>query len=258
MLKRIEDQEKLLAKYQRVTATSTEEVETEDKGRVEIKQIKPKQSLPDELSALSQVLGVDKLDIMIGECTAWLKQSKRPNPNNLTPDELFAIALYSYDLGKKGKREDNFYFILNNVLRERNSKKLEQWHPYMYHLIAGLKKLPFQKIEVYRGVTSNSRDMVLKEYTQGRMIHWSAFSSTSKDLKTSQEFSGKKGIIFKISVTHGVDIAPYSFIASENEILLSPNLVFTVARDLHKESKGLFGSVEVITLVQTADNIFVF
>ena len=48
----------------------------------------------------------------------------------------------------------------------------------------------------------------------------------------------ERGVIFKMMVTTGVDVAPYSFIERESEILLSPNTRFMVTRELYRGDDG--------------------
>ena len=43
----------------------------------------------------------------------------------------------------------------------------------------------------------------------------------------------KQGVLFRIMVVSGTDIGPYSHIPTEGEVLLSPNTVFTVTRELY-------------------------
>lgn len=139
-------------------------------------------------------------------------------------------------MGLSGKLEDNFYFKLNEMLRERSNYKLNTWKPFLYHFLNGLRKLPLQSAVVYRGIRESAREFVVKEYTQGRKVHWSAFSSTSTHFPIAKSFAGKNGLVLKIKVVSGVNISAYSVIQSEQEVLLSPNLEFVVASPLHQDN----------------------
>jgi hypothetical protein len=46
------------------------------------------------------------------------------------------------------------------------------------------------------------------------------------------------GVLFKLTVVSGRDIAAYSYLPKENEILLSPNTRFTVASELDADEDG--------------------
>lgn len=64
-------------------------------------------------------------------------------------------------------------------------------------------------------------------------------------------FAGAKdGIIFKIKVLNGVDIAPYSVLPAENEVLLSPNMEFTVSSGVQRQN-----GMDVIELVENRPNV---
>jgi len=200
-----------------------------------IKDFQPTLSCVESVALLKgePVLG-NKIDLIIQECQIWFESfSTIPNynPYNLTDDEIFAICIWTYDLGTKGYQEENFYYQFNKMLLKRNTKNLQTWTPYIYYLQKALSKLPDEVRTVYRGV--NAFEIVEKEYTNGRRIHWSSFSSTTTNMGTAIEFSGKAGVVMKISIVNGKCIKPYSIIAREDEILLSPNMVFIVTKSIH-------------------------
>jgi len=116
------------------------------------------------------------------------------------------------------------------MLLKRNTQNLQIWTPYIYYLQRALSKLPNEERTVYRGV--NAIDIVKKEYTKGRRIHWSSFSSTTTNLGTAIEFAGKGGVVMRISIVNGKCIKPYSVIAREDEILLSPNMAFILTKSI--------------------------
>jgi len=113
------------------------------------------------------------------------------------------------------------------------------WQGYMYYLFSALNKLPLLDLIVYRGVKTTN-DMIAKEYTIGRKIHWSAFSSTTTDLKVAKSFAGYAKIIFQIGIQTGRNIQPFSVIKMENEILLSPNMTFIVTKTLEQKEDGYY------------------
>jgi len=67
-----------------------------------------------------------------------------------------------------------------------------------------------------------------KEYTVGRKIHWTGWTSTSRDISRAKNFAGSCGIIFVIRVSYGKLLGNYSVFPKEMEILLFPNSCFLV------------------------------
>jgi len=102
-----------------------------------IKDFCPTLSCKESVAILSNEGVTDKLDLIIKECLIWVETyltSPNSNPFNLTEDEIFAICIYTYDLGFKGNKEENFYFQFNKMLLKRNGKALQIWAPYLYYL----------------------------------------------------------------------------------------------------------------------------
>jgi len=123
------------------------------------------------------------------------------------------------------------------MLLQRNAKTLQIWAHYIYFLQKALSKLPDEECTVYRGV--NAIDIVQKEYLKGRRIHWSGFSSTTRNFEIAKEFAGKDGVVMQISVENGKSIKEYSFLPREDEILLSPNMAFIVTEDIFSKNDTL-------------------
>lgn len=65
-------------------------------------------------------------------------------------DERLALALYTYDLKSSGEKEENFYHILNKVIRHRNDDEMMCWRGYLYYFFAALKKIVNVETTVYR------------------------------------------------------------------------------------------------------------
>jgi hypothetical protein len=103
----------------------------------------------------------------------------------------------------------HFYYVLNEVLRKRNQKEIEPWLGYIYYLYHALDKLPNQDLTIYRGVDNDEineiyrgvdNDEINEIYKNdslvGQSVIWSGFTSGTKNLKISQNFATKKGLIF--------------------------------------------------------------
>jgi len=194
--------------------------------------------------------GMSKLDFIIQqvECGSTLDQIKTLT---ISQDEILAIGLYTWDLKFNGREDENFYYVLNRMLRERNSTSIRKWAGFIHYFQSALSKLPDFKITVYRGV--RNRNFVEENYKLGRKIHWSAYSSTSLDAETAKEFATVSGIVLSIKVVNGKSIKDYSPF-QEGEILLSPNMSFIVSKELY-DANGW----ATIKLVQVStDKTFVF
>jgi len=173
---------------------------------------------------------------------------------NLSYDEMLAISLYTFDLKINGKNNENFYFQLNQILQNRNNEDLLLWKGYLYFLQKALSHFENQKVKVYRGIPNDKVDLVKKEYTLGRRIHWSAYTSTSNDKAIAIKFARSQGVVMEINILTGKCISNYSFIKNESEVLMSPNMAFYVSEEFFPE-----GDHFVVKLVQeNPGNTFVF
>lgn len=195
---------------------------------------KPAQSAEDAIKALGLKFGSEILN--------WSKkraQSLEPKGTKYSLDmnEIFVILAYTFDLGLKGKREDNLYFQLNFILRNRNADQLLLWRDYLYYLLNGLNKLPVFKGKVSRGI-----DVPLPKdkYSKASSIVWNAFSSTSTSEQVAKNFIQSSGVLFVLDITEGRLISEFSSIPSEDEVLLMPNSEWTVSLVLDTNSPPIF------------------
>jgi len=204
---------------------------------------KPELPLLQELKKLYQFPYMVKLDHIIEECTEWYKGWKwdtDANPHQLTQDEAMAIVLYTHDLNQNGPKEQNFYYLLNEMLRRRNNEEMNAWSGYLYYFLTALKKVPDVATTLYRGIPANCKDVIEKDYKKDRPIHWSGFSSGTELEEVAKRFAGPGGILFRIQIFNGKSISKCSFIPNEKEILLSPNMKFKVTEALHLDSNGFY------------------
>jgi len=165
----------------------------------------------------------------------------------LTRDEVFSIVIYTFDLGYLGKTSENFYFQLNEMLRLRASEEMNAILAYLHIILSALRKLPDFKGIVYRG--NDSRAIVAQEYTTGRQIFWSGFTSTSTDLDAARHFARTGGVVFRIKVNSGKSISALSVLGSESEVLLPPNACLVVSDPIHTEADG----AQYVDLLEVAD-----
>ena len=88
----------------------------------------------------------------------------------------------------------------------------------------------------------------------GRPIQWGAFSSTSRDVAVTRQFTSQAdGVIFKLTLCAGKAIEAYSYFASEAEVLVSPQARFTVASAPYDGADGY----TYVDMVETKGTLFI-
>ena len=178
-----------------------------------------------------------------------------PLPAKLSTDCTVAIVVYTHDLNI-GSKQGNLYYELNCSLRSRalhaRESLLKVWGGYMFYMMAAFRQLPDIKATCWRGYNHGTVADILEQYKLGRMIQWGAFSSVTTTLAAAKLFAPRTHVVFKIAVTSGRDIQPYSFFPQESEILLSPNHRFTVSSEPRDEE-----GYTIIDLVQIEGSTFV-
>ena len=225
-----------------------------------IHQFKPTRSCIEEVSSLkgrfivvcsvlmcAEIKGLEMLDLIISECVVWFQSFKTQpnhNPFGLSEDEIMALAFYTFDLCfNAASREANFYFQLNKMLQKRNFEEITKWKGYLFFLQSALSKFPPQELKTFRGIPD--KQIFQENYTKGRRIHSSSFSSSTTNKAKAIEFSQPGGIVLCIDIFNGRSIKDYSVIPEEEEILLSPNMAFTVTRSMYHED-----GVDYVDLLQ--------
>jgi hypothetical protein len=114
------------------------------------------------------------------------------------------------------------------------------WAGYIYFFMTALDALPpyvpnGKPAKLFRGTPDVHK---FEEYTLGRAIHWSAYSSATVNIEIAKQFSGQGGVICHIDTRSGRDVSPYSAICREDEVILNPNTKFHVSSELEKEPDG--------------------
>ena len=127
---------------------------------------------------------------------------------------------------------------------------------FSYYFFFGLSKLPNWCGKLYRGIDEHGVELVKRNYTLGKAIHWSAMSSATPDASMAKEFAGPGGILLRITAQHGKDIRQFSAIPHENEVMLQANSRMLVTSDPTIDPEL---GVEVIDLCEKTDDAsFVF
>jgi hypothetical protein len=105
---------------------------------------------------------------------------------------------------------------------------------------------------VYRGYPDKAT--VVDKYKVGRPIQWGAFSSASRDVAVTKQFTHKaNGVIFKLTLCAGKAIEAYSYFAAEAEVLISPQARFTVASAPYEGADGY----TYVDMVETKGTLFI-
>ena len=176
----------------------------------------------------------------------------------LEPQQLFALVLYTLDVRHNGgAEEENFYKCLNDKLRERDLKILEELQGYLYFLMSAFEKLPPEpEATFFRGVPKSALPIVEVTYKSGRHIHWSGLMSVSTDRRQAENFAsqeGPGGVVFHVRARTGRAIFPYSAIPIEKEVILLPNFKAHVSEGLKKT-----GDFFELKLTEAREDTFVF
>jgi len=130
------------------------------------------------------------------------------------------------------------------ALTERSAMKLHRLRGLIALVLFWLLGLPrVTKPVLHRGIRQHIR---LSQYQPGNVVTWYAFSSTTPDLATTQQFmtdraTGRcEGTLLQIhGNAWGYDVQPFSFFPNEEEILLEPEIDFKVISVLAPPDNGL-------------------
>ncbi|CAF3982487.1 unnamed protein product [Rotaria sp. Silwood1] len=156
---------------------------------------------------------------------AWIAKNASKNPaDGLSSDESAAIHLYTMEVKAR-----SLYSILNEMLRDRDRRKLKPWFSYLKLFITALFNIQSCSAKViYRGVKA---DLHLK-YRRGERYIWWAFSSCTLSLEVLEQpmYLGNSGprTLFNIECMNGKAIKSHSYYKTEDEILLLPGFYFEV------------------------------
>jgi len=160
-------------------------------------------------------------------------------------DDLSSILIYTHDLCLPDK-SGNFYFQVNNAIRVQGAAErrimMNVWGLYVHYFLKGIQKLPLFQGLGYRGIPfadEVSKQAVVELYTEHRAIQWKNIVSVATGptaLQTAQEFAvGPLGVIFIIALYSARTLGNISFFPREGEVVLSPNVRFTVTRPAYTQ-----------------------
>ncbi|CAF1038546.1 unnamed protein product [Adineta steineri] len=160
----------------------------------------------------------------------------------------------------------NIYSMLNDALRTLNVDKIITMGFFICHLHQQIQQLYGQQVNsygrkpfiVYRGQGLHKLDFEKLQKTNGGLMSFNNFLSTSKDKEVSLEFArraSKKlnmvGILFIMSIDPSVkstlfaSIKEESYFKKEDEVLFSMHTVFRVSAIKPMDNKNEFYQVEL-------------
>lgn len=178
------------------------------------------------------------------------------------PMEVFAIVFYSYDLALvdpddwSSDKTDNWYYVQNVILQERNYEKLRVMQGYLFFFNKGLRKLPDWQGVLYRGIDEIGAELIKSNYTEGRRVHFSATSSATSCPDVSVSFAGDRGVVLIMRVRTGREIRFISAIENEQEVLLFPNTAFLVTKAFYFNEDLGCHAVEMMEADPCATHVF--
>lgn len=170
-------------------------------------------------------------NMAVKQCEKGILVNNRAGPMiaELEKEDAIAVALYTFDFGP-GMFESNPYRIVNRALMNGGREELLNARGLLYVIMSAVRKLPRSEGRtLYRGM----RDAIeIDKYTEGEVVTWPGFSSTSPDMKATKAFLSEAevvtGTLFVIEDGWGYNIQPYSMFPEEEEILLEPGRRFRV------------------------------
>jgi len=180
------------------------------------------------MSDLALSYQVLEADVVQAESYASEAEREGKLEFGLTVDELASIRFYT-------QKENSFYLVMNRSLRRGDAAG---FLPYLKLLLSGMTRLPSGPRRVFRSIDKND-DQVLT---------WWALTSTSISLQSVVQdpfLKDGNGTIFSIETDSGVNIGRFSYVQSEEEILLFPGTTFKVKGEVRIQNMPMKQLVEV-------------
>ena len=145
----------------------------------------------------------------------------------LEEDDAYTIFAYTY---QSDDGNDSIYSKVNTALAKRENVQVVKYKSYIMNLLSALRNLdPVYPEECYRGIKLHEF-VNLSNYEVGKTLSWPGLTSTSLKKEKALNFVNRKGILFTIRGAHGYDICKYSRFPKEGEILLEPEVRYTIER----------------------------
>ncbi|CAF4867177.1 unnamed protein product [Rotaria sp. Silwood1] len=219
------------------------------------------------------LLTIDFNEQHIKDFTAYYRQHFADNTAQLNKIDEFEKDYNKHPAIWWYTHQFCFYSVLNRALRLMEIDTLIKMGFFihdLHHQIARLhsKQLNEQhqseSLTIFRGqgISKTEFEKILK--TQGGLISFNNFLSTSKDLSIAQSFarsslanSGSVGVVFVMTIDPSIDSTPFASINdlscynTEEEILFSMHTVFRIGSIIQSNDNNRLWQVD---LIQTNDN----
>jgi hypothetical protein len=130
------------------------------------------------LSSLLSILSLTNFQFLLGLslffCSRQVVASTIAAAAGLNFEDVFSLLIYSFEIGGD-RREENVYFRLNKILKERNNlTELLRWRNYLYFLLRAVRKLPNTgPCRVYRAIDVK---VGREKYDSGDEVVWNTFT----------------------------------------------------------------------------------
>jgi hypothetical protein len=161
--------------------------------------------------------------------TALKKGRKVKEFPHMSVNKKAAVSLYTMDFPA---REESPYFLMNKALQSKRRESVKPWRRYLWLLLHALRDIPPSDVKsVSRGFKKPASELGVQT-TKGEEIIWHAVTSTTIEIEVMQEFLGQSGdrTLFQIQLLPGFarDVRAFSLFPSEKEVIVPPNMEFTV------------------------------
>jgi len=178
-----------------------------------------------------------------------LRHNKKLNLNHVG-----AMVYYTADVRLfGGNKSESLYKLLNPDLITKDSRNIQKWNPFLFYAIQSKEFFPKYKGISYRGI-DKPLTTLSKQYKQGNLVTWVAFTSTTKNKNVIKNFSSNdNGSWLIIEGNDGIEL-PFSLFPLESEVLYFPNSTFLVTAIITNNMKELMQSpqnLDIFELKQT-------
>jgi len=203
-------------------------------------------NIPAFYDSLSRIV-VPNLFFCVDQCEnifEQLQKFKIEPRGNLKKDQILSVLLYIYEYGRE--HTQTFSYHLNKALLTNDTT----FDRYLSLLRSAFSKLETStsKQTVYRGICLNPENSVyldpLKRLLEGAKFQWFCYSRCTRSLDLAKTYATPAGIILEIENALTLSFIEFGNIISDDELLLSPNALYTVTNKYHRIDLGYF----VITL----------
>ena len=219
------------------------------------------------------LLGIDFTDVHIREFTNYCRKLYHDNPEHLCVIDEFEREYHAHSPIWWYTRESFLYRMVNQALRTMDFHVLIKAGFLICDLHRQIKQLYTEQFDehhhkqsaltVYRGQGMPKSDFDRLRKSQGGLISFDSFLSTSADRDPSFHFAQHSlnnslmfGVLFHITVDPAVSPIPFAFVSdvnyfsAENEVLFSMHSVFRIKNMKQMEKHARLFQVD---LTMTSD-----